>query len=151
MSAAAAVIAFVPTRALGFNEGFWAAITAVAVVQTEFAAVRSTARDQFAGAAVGGIIGVAVALTLGQHLVTYAAAVLASIVTCWLIGIASSARLAGTTATIILLVPHAGSPVSMMLARVSEVGWGVSTGVAVVWLVTRLRPKPQAKTTELHG
>jgi uncharacterized membrane protein YccC len=141
MSAAAALIAYVPTKALGFQEGFWAAITAIAVVQTEFSAVRSTARDQFIGAAIGGAIGGGVALTFGSHLVTYAAAVVAAIVACWLINIASSARLSGTTATIILLVPHSGSPLSIMLARVSEVAWGVSTGVAVVWLVTKLRPK----------
>ena len=152
MSAAAALLAYVPTKALGFQEGFWAAITAIAVVQTEFAAVRTTARDQFTGAAIGGAIGGVVALTLGSHLVTYAAAVMASIIACWLIGIASSARLAGTTATIILLVPHNGSPISIMIARISEVGWGVTTGVLVVWLVTRLSTKkgPPASLHKAH-
>jgi uncharacterized membrane protein YccC len=141
MSATAALIAYVPTKELGIREGFWAAITAIAVVQTEFAAVRTTARDQFTGAAIGGAVGVTVALVFGSHLVTYAAAVIISILACWLIDIATSARLAGTTATIILLVPHDGSPISMMVARISEVGWGVTTGLAVVWVVTRLRRK----------
>jgi uncharacterized membrane protein YccC len=152
MSATAALIAYVPTKELGVREGFWSAITAIAVVQTEFAAVRTTARDQFTGAAIGGVIGVAIALIFGSHLVTYAAAVMASIVACWLIGIATSARLAGTTATIILLVPHSGSPVGVMLARVSEVGWGVTSGLAVVWLVTRFLPgkPPPASLTKPH-
>ncbi len=110
------------------------------------------ARDQFTGAAIGGAIGVTVALALGSHLASYAAAVMVSIVACWLIGIASSARLAGTTATIILLVPHSGSPISMMIARISEVGWGVTTGVLVVWLVTRLSAKkgPPASLHKAH-
>jgi hypothetical protein len=33
------------------REGFWAEIPAIAVVQTEFEAIRTTARDQFIGAA----------------------------------------------------------------------------------------------------
>jgi uncharacterized membrane protein YccC len=141
MSAGAAVIAFFPTKALGFEEGFWAAITAIAVVQTEFAATRSTARDQFIGAAIGGVIGFATALIAGHHLATYAAAVAAAILICWLIEIPTAARLSGTTATIILLVPHTGSPLGIFLARVSEVGWGVSVAVAVVWSVSWLRAK----------
>ncbi len=153
MSAAAALIAYLPTKAMGFQEGFWSAITAIAVVQTEFAAVRSTARDQFIGAAIGGVIGCGVALVFGSHLVTYVAAVMAAIIACWLIDIASSARLAGTTATIILLVPHKGSPLAIMLARVSEVGWGVSTGLAVVWLVTRVirKKSPPASLQVNHA
>jgi uncharacterized membrane protein YccC len=141
MSAAAGVVAYVPTKAMGFEDGFWAAITAIAVVQTEFAATRSTARDQFIGAAIGGVIGAGFALTTGQHLATYAAAVAAAIFACWLIEMPTAARLAGTTATIILLVPHTGSPLKMLLARVSEVAWGVAVAVVVVWLVSWLRTK----------
>jgi uncharacterized membrane protein YccC len=36
ISACAAIIAYLPTRPLGLKEGFWAAMTAIAVVQTEF-------------------------------------------------------------------------------------------------------------------
>lgn len=51
---------------------------------------------------------------------------------------ASASRLAGVTATIILLVPHAGSPESTFVSRVAEVGWGVCVAVAIVWLAGRL-------------
>jgi uncharacterized membrane protein YccC len=152
LSATAAVLAYLPPKALGLQEDFWTAITAIAVVQTEFAAVRSTARDQFLGAAIGGLIGGAVILTFGSHLITYAAAVMLSIIVCWLIGIATSARLAGTTATIILLVPHAGSPLDVVATRIGEVGWGVTVGLAVVWLETRLRKRklPPASLAHPH-
>ena len=63
MSAVAAITAYLPTQVLGLREGFWAAITAVAVAQTEFGATRSTARDQFTGAAIGGLIGLSAYLT----------------------------------------------------------------------------------------
>ncbi len=35
ISAFAALAAYLPTRALGLQEGFWSAITAIAVVQTD--------------------------------------------------------------------------------------------------------------------
>jgi uncharacterized membrane protein YgaE (UPF0421/DUF939 family) len=138
VSACAAIIAYLPTRALGLSEGFWAAITAISVAQTEFQATETTARDQFIGAAIGGSFGVCASLVLGQHLVVYAAAIVLSMLTCWTLNIASASRLAGSTTTIIMLVPHAGSPQGVFETRLSEVGWGVCVAVAVVWLAGRI-------------
>jgi uncharacterized membrane protein YccC len=138
MSAIAAVIAYLPTQTLGLNEGFWAAITALAVAQTEFGAARSVARDQFVGAALGGVIGLGIYLAAGPGITSYMAAVLLSIITCWLVKVASAARLAGITATIILLVPHVGTPQRMLASRVFEVGWGICAAIGTVWAVTRI-------------
>jgi uncharacterized membrane protein YgaE (UPF0421/DUF939 family) len=138
ISACAALIAYLPTRTFGLKEGFWSAITAIAVVQTEFRATQTTARDQFIGAAIGGITASCAFLAFGPHLLVYAAAVVVAMLTCWTLNVASASRLAGTTATIILLVPHVGSPWSMFGSRVAEVGWGVSVAVVTVWLAARL-------------
>lgn len=138
ISAVAAVVAYVPTQSLGLNEGFWAAVTAIAVVQTEFQATQSTARDQFVGAAVGGLVALCLLLTLGNHLLVYAAAVLIAILACWALNVGTACRLAGITATIILLMPHSGPPERMLISRLSEVGWGICVAVAVVWLAARL-------------
>ncbi|WP_291550102.1 FUSC family protein [Bosea sp. (in: a-proteobacteria)] len=139
MSTAAALAAYLPTQALGLREGFWAAITAISVVQSEFGATRTTARDQFVGAAIGGVIGVAVVLVTGQTLLSYALSAGLSVLCAWLFNVASAARLAGITATIILLVPHPGTSAQhMMLSRVTEVSWGVTVAIAIVWLVARL-------------
>ena len=118
MSAVAAIVAYLPTQVLG--------------------ATRSTARDQFTGAAIGGLIGLAAYLTLGPSLPTYAATVVLAILACWLVNVASACRLAGITATIILLVPHLGPVERMAGSRVLEVGWGVCVAIGTVWLVTRL-------------
>jgi uncharacterized membrane protein YgaE (UPF0421/DUF939 family) len=117
---------------------FWSAITAIAVVQTEFRATQTTARDQFIGAAIGGITASCAFLAFGPHQFVYAAAVAGAMLTCWALNVASASRLAGTTATIILLVPHAGSPWGMFGSRLAEVGWGVSVAVATIWLAARL-------------
>ncbi|GAA0254056.1 hypothetical protein LNAOJCKE_5500 [Methylorubrum aminovorans] len=138
MSSVAAVAAYLPTQLFGLQEGFWAAITAVAVAQTELGATRSTARDQFTGAAIGGLIGLAAYLALGPSVPAYGVAVVLAILVCWLVNVASACRLAGITATIILLVPHLGPVERMAGSRVVEVGWGVCVALATVWLVTRV-------------
>lgn len=138
ISASAALLAFIPAHAIGLGQSFWSAITAISVAQTEFRAAQTTARDQFLGAAVGGFIGLGAYLALGQSLIVYAVAVVLAMLVCWALNVASASRLAGITATIILLVPHVGSPESMFVARLIEVGWGVCVAVAIVWLAGRL-------------
>ncbi|HEY6516417.1 MAG TPA: FUSC family protein [Steroidobacteraceae bacterium] len=138
ISACAAVLAFMPAHAIGLKESFWSAITAISVAQTEFRATRTTARDQFIGAAVGGLTGLCTFFALGQTLIVYALAVVLAMLACWAVNVASASRLAGITATIILLVPHVGSPEGMFLSRIVEVGWGVCVAVAIVWLAGRL-------------
>jgi uncharacterized membrane protein YgaE (UPF0421/DUF939 family) len=138
LSAVAALLAYWPTHVLGLREGFWAAIAAIAIVQTEFQTTRSTARDQFLGAAIGGAIAVAVSIAIHTpNLLAYASVVVVSVLTCWMLKVPSASRLSGITATIILLVPHAGSAERMFVARLTEVGWGVSVAIAVVWVAAR--------------
>jgi len=138
ISACAALLAFVPAHEIGLKESFWGAITAISVTQTEFRATQTTARDQFLGAAVGGLVGLGTFLALGQSLMVYGLAVLLAMLICWTLNIASASRLAGITATIILLVPRVGSVQSVFVSRLIEVGWGVCVAVATVWLAGRL-------------
>lgn len=142
VSAVAALAAYWPAHAIGLKEGFWSAITAISVVQTEFQATQTTARDQFLGAAVGGVVAVTASSLIGErNLLVYAGAIVLSMLICWALNVASASRLAGSTATIILLVPHTGSAGRMFVARLAEVGWGVCVAVAVVWLAARAPAK----------
>lgn len=137
LSACAALIAYLPAQALGLGQSFWSAIAAISVVQTEFRATESTARDQFLGAAIGGITGVGASFARGHSLLTYSLAVVLAMSVCWVLNVATASRLAGTTATIILLVPHIDTPGRMFLSRVSEVGWGVCSAIGTVWFAAR--------------
>jgi uncharacterized membrane protein YccC len=67
--------------------------------------------------------------------------VVLAILTCWLLNVADASQLAGVTVTIILLVPHTGSPERMLAERLSEVTIGVSVGLFIVWLEERLLPE----------
>jgi uncharacterized membrane protein YccC len=146
MSTTAALIAYLPTRSLGLQEGFWGSITAIAVVQAELGATQTSARDQFAGATIGGLISaVILSVAGGQSLFAYGVGVTSSMLVCWLLNRSSAARLAGSTSTIILLVPHKGSVATMMFSRIAEVGWGVAVGVAVVWVVNRVEKTVRAR------
>jgi uncharacterized membrane protein YgaE (UPF0421/DUF939 family) len=137
MSAAAALIAYLPTKPLGLHEGFWGSITAIAVVQAELSATQTSARDQFTGAAIGGVISALIYSIAGQHLPAYVVSLVLSMIACWLLNVSTAARLAGSTVTIIMLVPHTGTGGwKMMLFRVAEVGWGVAVAITIVWVVT---------------
>src|ERR1700733_1177279 len=137
LSAAAGILAYVPTKPLGLQEGFWASITAIAVIQSELGATRNSARDQFAGAAIGGLTSAAIVSLAEQSLVAYALAVLVSVMACWVFNVSSAARLAGSTATINALVPHHGKVEWMVMSRITEVVWGVAVGIGIMWLVNR--------------
>lgn len=151
LSALGAVVAYLPTQALGLREGFWGAITAIAVMQTEFGAARNTGRDQVIGSAIGGAVAVAVVLTLGQELGHYILAVVLSVLACAALNVGSASRLAGITATIIILVPHSGSPQHMLLSRVGEVAWGALVGLALVWAFLRLKERQSEKKSGMAG
>lgn len=139
LSLIAALLAWIPTQALGLREGFWASITAVAVAQTELNALSSTARDQLIGAAVGGLVAAGLSLVLGSGVLGFCIAVVAAIGGCWALNVASAARLSGITAIIIFLVPHHGGMIRMTVSRVGEVGWGVLMAIMVMWIWTRTK------------
>lgn len=134
ISVIAAFVAYIPTHLIGLHQGFWSAITAIGVAQARLRDTTSTARKQFIGAAIGGMVGLALLVGFGDRLVIYAVAVMLSIVLCWLLNVGDSSQLAAITATILLLVPQTSSPELTFISRVSEVGWGVCVGVCVVWL-----------------
>ena len=134
IAAVAAVVAYLPLQLLQVKQGFWSAIAAIAVVQSEFQSTESTARDQFLGAAVGGVAGLCALRLPGAHTLVYSAAVFVSMIICWALNVASASRLSGVTVTIMLLVPRADeSPWGAAISRASTVGWGVCVAVATVW------------------
>jgi uncharacterized membrane protein YccC len=137
LSAAAAILAYLPTKPLGLQEGFWGSITAIAVVQSEVGATRNSGREQFVGAAIGGLTSAVIVSLFGHSLVANALAVVVSVMACWVLNVGSAARLAGSTATIIALVPHHGKVEWMVMSRITEVVWGVAVGIGIVWLVNR--------------
>jgi uncharacterized membrane protein YgaE (UPF0421/DUF939 family) len=132
---AGASLAFAIGSALHTEQAFWAAITAIAVSQHSYIDTRKLSRDQFIGAMVGGLCGLAGALLGGGHFAVYAAMVAAAIMICWAVNVGSAARLGGITATIMLLVPGIAPAWDKALLRLGEVTLGTVCALLMAWLM----------------
>jgi hypothetical protein len=50
-----------------------------------------------------------------------------------------------------MLVPHTGSPETLLVSRLSEVGWGVCVGVATAWAVDKIVRWQNARAQAVGG
>jgi uncharacterized membrane protein YgaE (UPF0421/DUF939 family) len=139
MTAAAAWISYASSSLIGLREGFWAAISAIVVMQADLTSTESSARDRFIGTAIGGLIGWACALCWHGHLWIYALAVGLTIFGCWLAEVGAAGRLAAVTVTVIVLIPQSETIWKVALFRSLEVSWGVAVAVGIAWLAPKLR------------
>ena len=130
----AAALGYYGALALGLEQGFWAAITAISVTQASYAEVRHSSRDQFIGAIIGGLVGIAAAALVHNQFPAYALAVIAGMTLCWVLDLGAAGRIAGITITIVMLVPHQGTFLQFALFRLGE----VMLGAVAALLVTRL-------------
>ena len=128
----AASISYFIALELGLGQGFWAAITAISVSQSSYAEVRSSSRDQFVGAMIGGLIGMGAAMLGHDHYLAYVLAVIVGMMLCSVFNLGAAGRISGTTTTIIMLVPHSGAFWQFALFRLGE----VTIGAAAALLVT---------------
>lgn len=130
----AAGLGYYAAMALGLEQGFWAAITAISVTQSSYAEVRHSSRDQFIGAIIGGVVGIAIATLVHSPFPAYAIALVLSMTLCWMLDLGAAGRIAGITVTIVMLVPHQGTFLQFALFRLGE----VVLGAIAALLVTRL-------------
>jgi hypothetical protein len=130
---AAALCWWLATR-FGLHDGYWGAISAIIVLQSNFGATITASRDRLLGTLIGAIFGFAFSL-FGSLPWNYLVAVILAVTVCGLLGFRSSSRLAGVTITIIMLVQKAGSHWTLALDRVGEVVLGIVVALAVSTLV----------------
>jgi uncharacterized membrane protein YccC len=117
----------------GLHDGYWGAISAIIVLQSNFGATITASRDRILGTMIGALFGFSFSL-IGSVPWNYVLAVIAAIVVCGLLGFRSSSRLAGVTITIIMLV-QSTSHWTVALTRVGQVLFGILVAVAVSTLV----------------
>lgn len=118
---------------LGLHDGYWGAISAIIVLQSNFGATITASRDRVLGTVIGALLGFSFSL-LDIVPWNYILAVFSAIVICGLLGFRSSSRLAGVTITIIMLV-QSSSHWMLALTRVGQVLLGILVAVAVSTLV----------------
>jgi uncharacterized membrane protein YgaE (UPF0421/DUF939 family) len=131
----AASLGYYAAIELGLEQGFWAAITAISVSQSNYAEVRSSSKDQFIGAMIGGLIGGLIGMGivwLGHyHYIAYVLAVISGMMLCSVFNLGAAGRISGTTTTIIMLVPHTGAFWQVALFRLGEVTLGAFAALLV--------------------
>lgn len=118
----------------GLHDGYWGAISAIIVLQSNFGSTVNASRDRILGTVIGAVLGFSFSL-FGTLPWNFILAVLAAVIICGLLGFHSSSRLAGVTITIIMLVQKTGPRWSLALERVGEVLLGIVVALTVTTLV----------------
>jgi len=118
----------------GLHDGYWGAISAIIVLQSNFGATITASRDRVIGTLIGALLGFAFSL-FGTLPWNYILALMAAITVCGLLGLKTSSRLAGVTITIVMLVSKSGSRWTLALDRVGEVFLGIIVALLVSTLV----------------
>jgi uncharacterized membrane protein YccC len=139
-TAMAAGLCYWIAQLAGLQDGYWGSISAIIVLQSNVGSTVTASRDRLIGTLIGAGFGAVFSL-LGEGLWVYLSAVVAAMVTCSLLGLKNSSRLAGVTVTILLLVHRTGSNWTLPLHRVIEVLLGIVIALGVSTLVFPDRAK----------
>ncbi len=133
-TAVAAALCWWIALRFGLHDGYWGAISAIIVLQSNFGATISASRDRILGTIIGAAFGFAFSL-VGTLPWNFILAALCAFTLCGLLGLRNSSRLAGVTIAIVMLVRSTGSHWLLALHRVSEVFLGIVVAIAVSTLV----------------
>lgn len=133
-TALAAALCWWIALTFGLHDGYWGAISAIIVLQSNFGATITASRDRILGTLIGAAFGFAFSL-FGTLPWNYILAVLLAVIVCGLLGLRNSSRLAGVTITIIMLVQKSGSHWLLALHRVGEVMLGIVVAILISTLV----------------
>jgi len=132
-TALAAALCWWIAMRFGLTDGYWGAISAIIVLQSNFGATVSASRNRIYGTLIGAFFGF-VFTQFGALPWNYLAAVLLAVIVCGLLGLRNSSRLAGVTISIIMLV-KTGSHWTLALHRVLEFLLGILVALAISTLV----------------
>lgn len=139
-TALAALLALLAAHVLGFREIYWAPISAVIVVQSNFGSSLLMSWHRLAGTALGVVMGALLAETAGRSAIVFALGVLVVGLLSVILRLEQPAnRFAAIAFTIVLLVVRAEPPWVVALHRFIEVSTGIASGL----ILSALWPEPQ--------
>jgi uncharacterized membrane protein YccC len=130
-TAVAGVVSLYVTNLFRLPEGYWAAITALIVMQSNVGATLNASRTRLAGTAAGAVVGGLFVALFGMNTLGFALAVAIAFFVCDLLHLAESQRLATVTVAIIMLIAHTNSAWIIALHRFTEVALGIIIALLV--------------------
>jgi len=138
--AAATVLSFLASGALGLPQGLWAVMSSLIVMRANPGATLDAGRDRIVGTLAGALAGVAGVALYGGHGHAPGASLALVAVLSFLTAMKPSLRAAPVTALIVLAASGGASPGSVhaALLRTSEIATGVATSLGVAWLAGQL-------------
>lgn len=134
-TAVAGVLAMYLSRYLGLPEGYWAAVTAVIVVQASLGAALKESSVRVAATAIGAAVAIPVVTYFGRSLLIFGAALFATVLLCSVLRLSAGLRVAATTVAIIILIPRLGTPSESGVHRFLEVSFGIVVALLVAKFV----------------
>ena len=134
-TAGAAVLSMYVCRWLRLPEEYWAAVSAIIVMQSDLQATLHSGLSRLAGTAIGAVVGGSAMTWLGPHIWSFGLAVIVAISVCAFLDRWESYRFASVTVAIAMLAAHNGSPWIVVLHRFLTISIGiiVTVGVIFVW------------------
>jgi uncharacterized membrane protein YccC len=130
-TAVAGVISLYLTNLFHLPQGYWAAITALIVMQSNVGATLSASRTRLAGTAIGAVVGGLFMAMFGMNVLGFALAVTIAFFVCDLLRLGESQRLATVTVAIIMLIGQAASAWIIAVHRFTEVALGILIALLV--------------------
>ena len=131
-TALAAVTTYALTTLFGLPQGYWAVISVIIVMQNNLGSSFQVGVNRIIGTAVGAILGAACLTLLGSGAMALGIGVGLTILVCaYFIHLHESFRMAGLTATIIILLGNqSGTFLDYAVFRFLEIGLGVAVALA---------------------
>lgn len=131
----AALLSMLVYRALHLEHGYWAVISAIIVMQANLGGSIRAGIDRLIGTAIGALLGTLAFRYIGLGPVSVGVSIALTIFVCSWIGLKQAYRLAGVTASIVLLMGEANP---------WQAGWNrfldVVLGVVIALIVSALWP-----------
>src|SRR5271169_765195 len=134
-TALAGCLAMYLASLLRMPQPYWAAISAMIVMQTSLGAAVKQSWIRLAATAVGAAVSIPFMAFAGQNLMAFGVAVFVTVVLCTILHLADGLRLAAVTIAIIMLVPNTGRPWVPALNRFLEVSFGIFIALLVAEFV----------------
>jgi uncharacterized membrane protein YccC len=129
------------------QDGYWGSISAIIVLQSNVGSTVTASRDRLIGTLIGAGFGAVFSLAdpwMGA-IWAYLAAVIIAMVTCSLLGLKNSSRLAAVTVTILMLVHRTGSNWTLPTHRVLEVLLGIVVALVISTVVLPSRARTRLR------
>jgi uncharacterized membrane protein YccC len=147
-TAMAAGLSYGIARMAGLTDGYWGSISAIIVLQSNVGSTVTASRDRLIGTLIGAAFGAIFSL-FGEGLWIYLLAVVIAMVTCSLLGLKNSSRLAAVTVTILMLVHRTGtgfwSNWLLPMHRVLEVLLGIIMALVIATFVFPSRARARLR------